>query len=158
MSLHPLYRPLRPELDKFLYAAVGEEQEPVTLTVLSALSRLELDPWDEASRLSALEKPEAGAQLAETILRLTSTRWALTEARCVADRLVELLPSRAQTGAAAHGARTKGSTVVPGKRFWLTCLVVAAALLSVAAIGELPFANLTPLQSGSSENFPPSVR
>ena len=108
MSLHPLYHPLRPEFDKFLYAAVGEEQEPVTLTVLSALSRLELDPWDEASRLSALEKPEAGAQLAETILRLTSTRWALTEARRIADGLVELLPSRAQTGDAAHGARTKG--------------------------------------------------
>ena len=140
MSLHPLYRSLRPELDKFLYAAVGEEQEPVTLTVLSALIRLDLDPWDEASRLSALEKPEAGAQLAETILRLTGTRWAFTEPRRVADALVELLPSRAQTGDAAHGARTKGSTVVPGKRFWLTCLVVAAALLGVAAIGELPFA------------------
>ena len=36
MSLQPLYRPLRPELDKFLYAAVGEERGPVTLTMLSA--------------------------------------------------------------------------------------------------------------------------
>ena len=38
MSLQPLYRPLRPDLDKFLYAAVGEEQEAVTLTMISALT------------------------------------------------------------------------------------------------------------------------
>ena len=161
MSLHPLYRPLRPELDKFLYAAVGEEQEPVTLTVLSALIRLDLDPWDEASRLSALEKPEAGAQLAETILRLTGTRWPLSEARRIADGLVELLPSRAQTREAAHGSRTKRSAVPLRKRFWLGCVLVVAALLGMAAIGDLPFANRTPpepRQNVSPENFHPPMR
>ena len=44
MSQHPLYRPLRPDLDKFLYAAVGEQHEAVTLTMISALVRLDLDP------------------------------------------------------------------------------------------------------------------
>jgi len=161
MSQHPLYRPLRPDLDKFLYAAVGEQQEAVTLTMISALVRLDLDPWDEASRLSALEKPEAGAQLAETISRLTGTRWTFPEARRIADALVELLPRRAQTHEAPQGASTKGLRVAPGKKFWLACLLVAAALLGVAAIGELSFTNRAPpqsLQSVSPENLYPSVR
>src|SRR4051812_2839890 len=158
MSLRALYRPLRPDLDKFLHATVGEEQEGVTLTMISALVRLDLDPWDEASRLSALKKPEAGAQLAETISRLTGTRWTFPEARRLADALVELLPRRAQTHETAQGASTKGSTVAPGKKFWLACLLVAAALLGVAAIVGVPFANRAPppsFQSVSPENAAP---
>jgi len=162
MSLRPLYRPLRPDLDKFLHATVGEEQEGVTLTMISALVRLDLDPWEEASRLSSLDKPEAGAQLAETILRLTGTRWPLSEARRIADGLVELLPSRAQTREAAHSSRTKRSALAPRKRFWLGCLLVlAAALLGMAAIGDLPFANRAPpepVQRASPENFRPPMR
>src|SRR3954470_13975697 len=158
MSLHPLYRPLRPELDKFLYAAVGEEQEPLTLTVLSALIRLDLDPWDEASPLSALEKPEAGAQLAETILRLTGTRWPFTEARRIADDLVDLLPSRAQTGEAAHGARTKArpSLLSVGRRsaprrgsYWgvAVCQSRSAATASDCIAGE--FVSVCAVTDGS---------
>jgi hypothetical protein len=162
MSLKPPYRPLRPDLDKFLYAAVGQEQEGVSLTMISALARLDLDPWDEASRLSALEKPEAGAQLTETILRLTGKRWPFPEARRIADGLVELLPNRAQKREAAHASRTKASNLVAGKRFWLACLLVAAAmLLGMAAIGELQLANPAapePLQNVSPENFHPPVR
>src|SRR5205814_9241069 len=58
--------------------------------------------------------------------------------------LVELLPSRAQTREAAHGSRTKRSAVPLRKRFWLGCVLVVAALLGMAAIGDLPFANRTP--------------
>jgi hypothetical protein len=162
MSLRPRYRPLRPDLDKFLHAEVGEEQEGASLTMISALVRLDLDPWAEASRLSALEKPEAGAQLAETILRLKGTRWPFLEARRIADGLVELLPSGAQKREAAHASRTKGSALVPGKRVWLACLIVGAAmLLGMAAIGELHLANPAapePFQNLSPENVHSPVR
>lgn len=163
MALRQLYRPLRPDLDRFLYAEVGEEQEGVCLTMISALVRLGLDPWDEASRLSSLKKPEAAAQLAQSILRLTGTRWLSPEARRIADGLIELLPARAQAReAAADGSRTKHPTIVPGKTFWLACLlVVAAALASMVATGELPFGNRAPsepLQTASPENSGPPLR
>lgn len=162
MPLRQLYRPLRPDLDRFLYATVGEEQEGVSLTMLSALVRLDLDPWDEAGRLSSLAKPEAGEQLAQTILRLTGTRWPFSEARRIADGLIELLPTRAQVREAAAAPRAKGSTIMPGKAFWLVCLLIAgAAFVSMLATGDLPFGNRAPsepLQIAPSENSHPPMR
>lgn len=64
MALRASFRPLRPDLDKFLFAAVGAEQNGAPLSMVSALTRLGLDPWEEASRLSSLSKREAGEQLA----------------------------------------------------------------------------------------------
>lgn len=145
MALRPLYAPLRPDLDKFLQATVGEERDGVPLTMISALARLDLDPWDEAGRLSSLAKPEAGEQLARTILRLTGTRWRTPEARRIADDLIELLPTRAEVREAAAGSFAKHLTIASGKRFWLICLLLlGAALAAMIASGELPFGNRAP--------------
>jgi hypothetical protein len=163
MALRPLYGPLRPDLDKFLHAAVGEERDGVPLTMISALVRLGLDPWDEAGRLSALKKPEAGEQLAQTIVRLTGTRWPFPEARRIADGLIELLPTGARVREVAGGSRSKYPTIAPGKTFWLvSLLIVAAALASMIAAGELPFvgnrAPSEPLQIVSPEDSHPPLR
>jgi hypothetical protein len=167
MPLRPLYGPLRPDLDKFLHAAVGEERDGVPLTMISALARLDLDPWEEAGRLSSLAKPDAGAQLAQTIMRLTGTRWPFPEARRIADGLIELLPTRAQVREAADGSRTRlpriaAGKIAPGKMFWLLCLlVVVAALVSMVASGDLHFGNRAasePIQTASPDNSQPPLR
>ena len=44
----------RPELDDFLHASIGVERNEMPLSVLSALARLNLDPWKEAAELSEL--------------------------------------------------------------------------------------------------------
>ena len=36
------------EFDKFLYASVGNDNDGMPLTVLSALARMDVDPWEEA--------------------------------------------------------------------------------------------------------------
>lgn len=54
MTLRRLYQPLRPDLD-FLFAAVGGERDAIPLSMISALTRLGLDPWEEANRLSSLK-------------------------------------------------------------------------------------------------------
>jgi hypothetical protein len=54
MPLRRAFAPMLPEFDSFLFAAVGEERDGIPLSVLSALSRLGLDPRDEAARLSHL--------------------------------------------------------------------------------------------------------
>ena len=48
MTLRRSCRPLRPDLDKFLFAAVGEEIDGIPLSTISALTRLGLDPRQEA--------------------------------------------------------------------------------------------------------------
>ena len=48
MTLRRSFRPLRTDLDKVLFAAVGEEIDGIPLSTISALTRLGLDPWQEA--------------------------------------------------------------------------------------------------------------
>ena len=92
MPLRRAYVAALPEYDSFLFASVGEEVDGIPLSVLSALSRLNLDPRDEAARLSQLTKETAADQLASMIGRLSDRRWSLSEARRIAGRLVERLP------------------------------------------------------------------
>ena len=49
MTLRRSFRPLRPDLDRFLFAAVGDEIDGIPLSMISALTRLGLDPWQEAA-------------------------------------------------------------------------------------------------------------
>src|SRR5947209_3742254 len=74
MSLRRAYAPMLPEFDTFLFASVGDEVDGVPLSVLSALSRLGLDPRDEAARLSRLTREAAAEQLARMIARLSVQR------------------------------------------------------------------------------------
>src|SRR5713101_7861099 len=92
MPLRRAYAPMLPEFDTFLFASVGEEVDGVPLSVLSALSRLGLDPRDEAARLALLTKEAAADQLTRMIARLSNARWSQSEARRIASGLIERLP------------------------------------------------------------------
>ena len=59
MTLRRSCRPLRTDLDKFLFAAVGEEIDGIPSSTIPALTRLGLDTWQEAGRLSSLPRREA---------------------------------------------------------------------------------------------------
>jgi hypothetical protein len=60
----------KPEFSDFLYALIAEKDDEAHLTVLSALSRLDLDPWMVAEVLSALPKDVAVGRLATLITQL----------------------------------------------------------------------------------------
>ena len=91
MTLRRSFRPLRPQFGKFLFATVGNEIDGMPLTVLSALARLGLDPWQETERLSALGGCEALEQLARLIAEVPGSVRPLAEARVLAGGLVGLL-------------------------------------------------------------------
>lgn len=69
------------EFDRFLFALLGEDDE-VSLSVVSVLARQDMDPWQEAARLSQLSKDEATNSLASTIWKTDSNRWSPSEAAC----------------------------------------------------------------------------
>jgi hypothetical protein len=125
MPLRRAFAPMLPEFDSFLFAAVGEERDGIPLSVLSALSRLGLDPRDEAARLSHLTKEAAADQLARMIARLSDRRWPLSEARRIAGK-----PHRLETGAEP----ISGSRV---SRFRVYSAVLIALLVSLIAGGFL---------------------
>ena len=75
MTLRGSFRPLRPDLDRFLFATVEDEIDGIPLSVISALTRLGLDPWQEAGRLSSLSNREAVEELALWNYPVSSDPW-----------------------------------------------------------------------------------
>jgi hypothetical protein len=80
------------QFDRFVFAPLDENDE-TPLSVLSALSRQDIDAWQEAARLAQLPKDHAVNSLASTISKSDSERWSPSDASIVATRLIELLPS-----------------------------------------------------------------
>jgi hypothetical protein len=144
MSLRRPFRPLRPDLDEFLFATVGGEIDGMPLSVISALTRLGLDPREEAGRLSSLSAGEAGEQLARLIAELPGFFRPLGEAREIANGLVTLLPTREETRAAAPQVQIRPRYRIPTlpkpTQLWVICFVLGAAVLvSAIAHGGFPF-------------------
>ena len=92
MPLRPEYSLCHSEFNDFLFAVVGEEKSGAQLTVLSALARLDLDPWGEASRLTGLPEEAATNALADTILSLPDGNWKASDVRSIAGGLINRLP------------------------------------------------------------------
>ena len=125
------------EFDDFLYATVGVERNEMPLSVLSALARLNVDPWGEAAELSELPKHTARQRLASSIARLPSSPWAHVDCGVIAERLIELLPhrSRSKVPLAQEARRlpemTRSATVKI-----LICAALGATALIIAASRE----------------------
>lgn len=98
MALRSIYAPMLPEMDPFLFAAVGDEETGIPLSVQSVLARLGLDPRNEAVRLSHLTSRAAASQLGRLLARLPDRPWTPSEIRRIASKLVELLPAAPNSG------------------------------------------------------------
>ena len=112
----------RSEFDDFLYAAIGADRNEMPLSVLSALTRLDLDPWQEAAELCELPKDKAAARLETLIARLPGPRLTQAELRAIADRLTALLPrveSPTVPLAEASGRRGVAASAVAKVLNWL---------------------------------------
>jgi hypothetical protein len=88
-ALSPFFR--NSSFDPFLFAAVGEERNGMLLSVLSALARLDLDPWFEAASLSRLPAAAATERLTSLLSSLPSSQLKASAPATIM-RLVELLP------------------------------------------------------------------
>jgi hypothetical protein len=164
----------RSDLNGFLFADVGVEANGMTLSVLSTLARLGMDPWDEAGRLARQPKSTATEALARMIAAMPTSLWPLPDAMAIAARLVALLPSRnAATVLPARSAtilsriRTGKSVLQTGKPGRMAqpstlVLVVLAGLLAgltVYLVSQRWAANLEsqPAAAASDMMVPGSV-
>jgi hypothetical protein len=113
---------LRSDPDSFLFASVGNESEGVPLSMISALTRLGLDPWQEAGRLSSLSRSE------------------------IAGRCIGLLPGQRRDRSPTLQVQIRPLYRRPAPRslrFWLICFAFAAiALISMIVHGGFPFGML----------------
>lgn len=80
------------EFDEFLYASVGDDNNGMPLTVLSALARMDVDPWEEASKLTQLPQASAVTQLATLLGALRNAPVGAVDPARIAAPLIALLP------------------------------------------------------------------
>src|ERR1019366_3539435 len=85
------------EFDNFLFAPIGDEGNGMLLSVISALARLDLDPWQEATKLARLPGETATKRLASLIAALPDGPSAHRDPGSIAARLILLLPREASS-------------------------------------------------------------
>ena len=129
MALSARFSLLHSNLNDFLFASVGEEQNGVTLSVVSALTRLGLDPWEEAARLTPLPKARAAEALAALIARLPISRTQSSDDLAISQRLVELLPD--QKPVPMEGRKRAAAR---HKNYWQAMIVLACLALGAATL------------------------
>jgi hypothetical protein len=95
---------LESEFDNFLFAPIAEDSNGMTLSVVSMLGRLNLDPWQAAASLAGLPVELATQKLTALLSRLPGSLLQESEYRTLAIRLIGLLPRQPERTAATPQA------------------------------------------------------
>jgi hypothetical protein len=127
MTRATLISSLRSEFDNFLFAPICEDRNGTRLSVLSALARLDVDPWQEADELARLPGT-ATRRLASMIAALPDGPSGPLDPGTVASRLIELLPRRASSNI-VPGETLFGISAVGDLRGFLYAVVIFIALV-----------------------------
>lgn len=146
----------------FLFAPICEEANGMRLSVLSAFARVNVDPWEEATRLAAMAKADAERALVSTIDMVSGRGWRPTEAAVVAAQLIRLLPQ-------GGGVATSAAAKIAGLRtqrtsYWLVwlCFAMAVSFLSphrqpATTDASKPTLSTKSKLNGGNDNISPAV-
>ena len=104
--------PLGSEFDDFLLAPIGDDNNGMLLSVLSALARLDVDPWEEAAALAGLPGDAATRKLAALIAALPVGPSARPDSATIAARLIPLLPRRVDREVASRPTSPSVATII----------------------------------------------
>jgi hypothetical protein len=122
--------------DDFLFAPVYEDTNGMPLSVLSALARVNVDPWEEAGRLAAMPQAIAEKALLSALDRVSGRSWKPPEAAAIAARLVRLLPHSDEAGssmapAAANDAAGAANSRGRHRAYWWVLVAISLAMSSM---------------------------
>ncbi len=120
--------PLGSEFDNFLFAPIGEDDDGMLLSVLSALTRLDVDPWKAAAELNQLPRETATRKLAAAISTIPNWRFVYPDTWTVADRLVALLPKSAGSKIPSSKALRSVGDVIDVQRWWIPVVFISFLL------------------------------
>lgn len=117
----PVFR-LASEFDDFLFAPICTEQNGMQISVLSALARLDVDPWQKAAELAGLPGEAAIRWMTSLIASLLDAAPAHPDPGPDAARLIALLPRRASNSLAPSTITVSGHPIA---KEWVAALYVA---------------------------------
>jgi hypothetical protein len=151
------------EFEPFLLAPIGEDNDGMVLSVLSALARLNVDSWEESATLARLPGDTATRKLASLIAALPNRASSIPDSATIAARLISLLPNRAgpelpsRTAVSSIGAMTRSPILT---RLILYIILMFFMLVSHWLAASLqapvqPNSTTGPLASSVSTEPPP---
>jgi hypothetical protein len=111
------------EFDAFLFAPIVEEKNGMLLSVLSALARLDLDPWREAAELTRMPMETAKQRLKSLIETLPDGPPTRPELETISTRLIALLPCRVRSSIPSSEAFPDTLAVLNSRAFIYVVLV-----------------------------------
>jgi len=159
MALRSPYTLINSQFNQFLFAPIGEEGNGMMLSVVSAMARLEIDPWEEAARLAGLPKEIAATTLKQLIDRLPRGLWMRSDTPDIAARLIELLPQRTSVvGLGQLGGAKPGKTRLSAIEGVLILTLAASLLFTTVGHRAPNFENSSAARSTASATSPPAER
>lgn len=146
--------PLGLNFDAFLYAEVGDDQQGGLLSVLSALARVGVDPWDQAALLARSPLDVGVRALSALLARLPDGSGRPADPVGVATRLISLLPHGSPALAPPTSAITQPSTGTGRSRLFKALFYLFLLLLG----SQLLMLTQHRLEDGSAEAAPLSIK
>lgn len=142
------------EFDDFLFSLIGEEPNGMSLSVVSALARSDVDPWREAAKLADLPQNVATERLAAMIGALPERLTGPLDVGTIAAGLIGLLPRPGVAAVGSHvsllaGATTQTPTVKSVVIYAILLALVMGAESIMGAGPPLPQAHRTDASSPS---------
>jgi hypothetical protein len=95
------------------------------LSVLSALARMDVDPWEEAARLAVMPRAIVEKVMVSTLDSVPGRSWNPSETEGIAARLVQLLPHQGEDVTTAPMGTARVGTQ---RAYWLVWLGLALAI------------------------------
>jgi hypothetical protein len=150
------------EFDDFLFAPIAVDENGTQISVITALARLDLDPWQEAKQLAASPGGTATQRLKSLLTRALSDGPATTlDAGRIAARLNALLPRGAKPSLLSLGTglsldqTTKLGAGISMYVVLAVCIMLVAQSLLAGRQTPVPVDNGAPTPSAVSSPLPP---
>jgi hypothetical protein len=145
---------VRSEFNVFLFARIGADRNDTPLSVLSALARLNIDPWQEAAELARLPREAATQRLASSIAALADGPSAHLEHGTLAAGLIALLPRYANSEVPSGGTLPDAGDIAKFRAGMGMCAVLIIVMMATQWI----VASLqTPVRPDNSETPTSSI-
>jgi hypothetical protein len=145
------------EFDNFLFATIGEDRNDVPLSVLSALARLDIDPWQEAAELARVPLETATQRLASSIAEQPDGASAHLDPGTIAVRLIALLPSRARSNIPSRERLRDDVTKLRAGIFMYAILISFMLVAQWIAVGRQSLAQVDSVRAPTSSTVLPQM-
>jgi hypothetical protein len=147
------------EFDNFLFATIRDDRNDMPLSVLSALARLDIDPWLEAAELARLPRETATQRLASSIAALPDRSSAYLEHGTIAARLITLLPRQASSKIPSLGTLLDAGDATKFRAgiFLFAALMAFTLAAQWIAVGRLPPTQVDSVQAPISSTVLPQT-